>query len=123
MGASVHESATYQPSASLEMVTVLGRALNGTRPMDPNAHDLGENEDAVVYGGAIAILLEGEGVISIYALETRESSFLAPLDAAKESLVCPVESRQHVLKDMGVYGGVAGKVGADTLQFGFLLIA
>src|SRR5262249_43826543 len=101
----------------------LGRAFDGSAPMDTDTPDLGQNEKAVVQPRAVAILLVGEGVVAVPALESWEARFLAPLDATDEGLMRLVQPREYVLQDVGVDGRVLQHRGADVFQFGFLLIA
>src|SRR5216683_3207165 len=101
----------------------LGCALNGTGPMDTDAPNLRQGEEAIIQPGAIAVLLEGEAVEAVAALEAWEAGLLAPLHAAEERLVGLVEAGEHILEDVGVDGRVFGERGAHGLQFSFLLKA
>jgi len=89
--------------------------------MNGNPADLRQSEIAVVEPCAVAILLEGEGVEAIAALEAWESGFLPALEAAEKRLIRLVEPRQHVLQHMTMDGLVFWERGADGFQFGFLL--
>jgi hypothetical protein len=62
-------------------------------------------------------------VVAIAALEARKTSSLSPLDATEERLIGLVQTRQHVLQDVAVNGGVFREVGPNILQLRFLLIA
>jgi hypothetical protein len=53
----------------------LGCALEGSAPAHTDAVDLGEDEDAIVQRGSVAILLEGEGVEVVASLEARNPAF------------------------------------------------
>jgi hypothetical protein len=91
--------------------------------MHADAPDRGEDQDAVLQRGAVAILLEGEGVIAVAPLEAREPRLRAPLDATEERLLGLLQPRQHVLQHMRVDGGVLRECGPHRLQLGFLLEA
>jgi hypothetical protein len=78
--------------------------------MHRDAAYLRQHEGAIVELGPIAILLEGEGVVAVLALEAREAGFLPALHSAEERLIGLVEPRQHILQDMRVHGGVVREV-------------
>ena len=101
----------------------LGHALNRARPMHADAPNLGEDEEAVVKPRTIAVLLEGEGVDAVAALEPWETRLLAPLDATKERLVGLIKPGKHILQDVAMDGLVLRHLGANGLEFGFLLVA
>jgi hypothetical protein len=89
--------------------------------MHADTPNLRQDQEPVVQSRPVAILLEGEGVEAVAPLEAREACFLAALDASEERLIRLVESRQRVLQDMAVNGGVLRKLRAYLLQLGFLL--
>ena len=101
----------------------LGRAFQGAAPAHGDAPNLGEDQKAVVQGRPVAELLIGEGVLAGARLIAREARLLSRLHAAKERLIGLVEPREHILQDVLVDGRVLWKVGADVLEFRFLLIA
>ena len=100
----------------------LGRALDRTRPLHAAAPDLGEDEEAIVQSRAVALLLEGEGVVARAPLKTRETRLLAAVDAPEERLVGLVQPGQHILQDMRVDGLILGERSTDVLAFCFLLV-
>src|SRR5260221_11425695 len=91
--------------------------------MHADAPDLGKHQHAIIQSGAVAVLLEGEAVEAVAPLETWESSLLAALHPSEEGLIGLVEPGEHVLEGVGVNGRVCGELGADSLQFRFLLVA
>src|SRR5262249_10964778 len=72
---------------------------------------------------AAAILLEGEGMEAIAALEAREARPLAPVHPTEERLRGHIQSGQHVLQEVRVDGSILRQLGADGLQLRFLLKA
>src|SRR5260221_5949480 len=122
-GTSALENATYQPSASRLIVTVLGVPSRGrgTGPVDADAPNLRQGEEAIIQPGAIAVFLEGEAVQAVAALEAREARLLTALYPAEERLIGLVEPRQHVLEEVRLEGGVLWHLRADGLQLCFLL--
>jgi hypothetical protein len=124
MGTSAQEKETYQPSASREMVTVLGVPSTGRlhRPHG-NASDLGEDAIPILELGAVAILLIGERVVAVPPMKAGETGFLAVRHAPEEGLIGLVQSSQHILQNMAIDGTVLGQVRAQGLEFRFLLIA
>src|SRR5262249_49918216 len=103
--------------------TGLGRTRNGAGPLHAEASDLGPDHDPSVQPRPVGRLLEGAAVEAVASLEAGEARLLAPLHAAAERLIGPVESRQHVWPDMRVDGRVFGDLGADRLQLRCLLVA
>jgi hypothetical protein len=65
--------------------------------MNGDAPDLRHHQDTIVQPRAVAIFLEGEGVVAIPSPAARTSGLLAPLDAPEERLIGLVERRQHIL--------------------------
>jgi hypothetical protein len=88
--------------------------------VDRDTPELGQDERSIVEPRAVAILLETERMVAGAALKAREARFLAPRDAPEEGLIRLVEPREHVVQDMGVEGGVLGKLRTDGLELGFL---
>ena len=101
----------------------LGCPLDRTAPMHADAPDLREDQEPVVKSRAVAILLEGEGMIATPSFEAGKARLLSLLDATEERLIGPIQSRQHVLQHVRVDGGVCGKLSAQILQFRLLIVA
>ena len=122
MGTSAQEKQTYQPSASRLIVMVLG-APSTDATTHGETPDFGEDQKAVIQRRPIAELFVGEGVVARRALIAREARLLASHQSAKERLVGFVESRQHILQDVAMDGGVPWERSADSLQLCLLLKA
>ncbi len=60
---------------------------------------------------------------AVATLEPWEARLLTALDTPKERLIGLVQSRQHVLQDMGMDGRVLWEHLTDRFQLRFLLIA
>jgi hypothetical protein len=86
-----------------------------------DAPDLGQDQHAIVQPRPVAILLVGEGVGAIRALEAGEACPLAPLDATEERLRGLVQPRQHILQPRAVDRLILRERGAEIFQLGFLL--
>ena len=56
-------------------------------------------------------------------LEARKARLLSCRHPAQARLLGLVQPRQHIVQALGVDGRVCGDLGADGLQFGFLLEA
>src|SRR5262249_17996553 len=82
-----------------------------------------EHQEAVVEMRTVSILLVGEGMIAVPALEAGRARLLARLHPAEERLIGAIEADQHVLQDMRVDGSIVWERGAQVLQLGFLLEA
>jgi hypothetical protein len=88
----------------------------GAGPTHGDAPDLGHDEQAVVQPGAVAILLEGEGVIAGAALEAGEAGGLTGSHPQEEGLIRLVQPGQHVVQDVAVDGRVVGKAARSSLS-------
>src|SRR5260221_14112739 len=75
----------------------LGRACDGPGPMDADASNPRQDERAVVQSGAVAILLEGEALEAVAALEAWKADFLPALYPAEERLIGLIQTGQHIL--------------------------
>ena len=65
----------------------LGCPLDRTAPMHADAPDLREDQEPVVKSRAVAILLEGEGMIATPSFEPWKARLLSLLDATEERLI------------------------------------
>src|SRR5262249_17028719 len=101
----------------------LRRALQGTRPAHRNVPALGQDQIPVIQARAVALLLVGEGVVTVPALETGKASFLPGGEAPEEGLIRLVQASQHILQDVAVDVRVFREGSAHLLQLGFLLEA
>jgi hypothetical protein len=72
----------------------LGDALKRAAPVHIDAPATREHQEASVESGPVAILLEGERVEAVSALETRETSFFTALHTAEERLAWYVLSNR-----------------------------
>jgi hypothetical protein len=126
-GTAAHEKQTYQPSASVESVTVLGAPSNGrdqrTRPADGETPDFRQDQESRRERGPIATRFGGERVGAVASLVARDPRLLARLQAAKECLLRLVASCQHIWQDRRVEGGVLRKRSTDVFAVSFLLVA
>src|SRR5262249_52630836 len=95
-------------------------ALNRAGPAHRDAPDLRQDQEAVVQGGAVAILLVGEAVVAVAALETGVAGRPARLHPTEEGLERAVQAREHVLQHLRVEVAVFGPHRLDGGQLGAL---
>jgi hypothetical protein len=72
---------------------------------------------------AVAVLLEGEGVVTVAALKPWEACFLTPFHAPEVRLIGRVQSGQYILQDLRVDRCVFGVRHFQVWQLGLLLRA
>jgi hypothetical protein len=109
------------PWASRLSVTVLGGALQGTRPPDRHAPARGADQQAHVEPCPSALLLVRAALDALAAREAGQARLLAALHPSKERLVGPIQSREHVLEHVAEEGSVPGQLRAEGLPLRFLL--
>jgi hypothetical protein len=127
VGTSPPEQATYHPSASRELVTVLrlGRPLHRAGPAHRTTPALPQDAVAVIQAGAVALRFVGERVGAVPPMKARKARCLARSAAAEEGVLGLVPSRQPLLQPVTV--AVAGfrlrQRRPPRLQLGLLLQA
>jgi hypothetical protein len=117
-GTSAQEKLTYQPSASREIVTVLGVPSSGRDQR--SASRPGQDQEALVQRRSIADLLVGQGVIAIAPLKAGVAGCLASLHAAKEGWKGALKAREHILQNLRMRLPVFGTCLLDSGQLSAL---
>ncbi len=92
--------ATYQPSASLEMVTVLGMPSKGRDQWTVIRPILERTRNPLSSVAPLPYSLKVKEWKRSLPLKRGKPCLLAALDAAEECLVRLIQPRQHVLQDM-----------------------
>ena len=99
----------------------LNVALNRPGKPEFESSEIGDGE--ILALKPPAGLLQGEGIISVFALESGEAGFLPILNPAEEALKSSIKSLQNILESLGVYLFVFRECLLKLRKLSFLLRA